>query len=229
MPPKIRGKSNEILESLDLPEQAKPPHLRRNGSPCFVRGTLIETDTGPLPIEVLRAGDLVMTLDSGPMPIRWIGSREVHAHGEHAPVVISAGALGNYRNLTVSPQHRVLINTAKNALLFGETQVLVAAKHLVDGRAIRFDPRPTVRYYHLALESHQAIFSEGIATESLHLGSETLKLLGAETARELLDLFPDVRDGRVTPRTVRACLKAYEGALIQDEIDSTTGVRSAAA
>lgn len=229
MPPKIRGKSNEVLESLDLPEQAKPPHLQRDQATCFVRGTLIETEYGPLPIETLRPGDRVMTLDNGPMTIRWIGNSEFDASGYHAPVRFAAGVLGNYRDLYVSPLHRILINNHNNSLFFGDPQVLVSAKYLVNGKTVRFDPRPTVRYYHLALDSHQAIFSEGIATESLHLGQESLKLLGAETAREILDLFPDVRDGQRIPETVRPCLKAYEGSLIQEELDNTTGVRSSAA
>ena len=41
---------------------------------CFTRGTLIKTDQGERPIEDLLAGDMVLTMDHGYQPIRWIGS-----------------------------------------------------------------------------------------------------------------------------------------------------------
>ncbi len=48
-----------------------------NSVPCFVAGTLIRTPDGDVPIESLRPGDLVLTLDDGPQPLRWVGSRVV--------------------------------------------------------------------------------------------------------------------------------------------------------
>ena len=44
---------------------------------CFVRGTRIATTTGEVPIEALTTGDLVLTLDGAPRPVRWIGHRLV--------------------------------------------------------------------------------------------------------------------------------------------------------
>lgn len=43
------------------------------GVACFCAGTLIETPDGPVPVESLVPGDLVITRDHGPQPLRWIG------------------------------------------------------------------------------------------------------------------------------------------------------------
>ena len=41
---------------------------------CFASGTLIKTPNGQTLIEQLAPGDMVLTMDHGPQPIRWIGS-----------------------------------------------------------------------------------------------------------------------------------------------------------
>lgn len=85
---------------------------------CFGEGTLILTPLGPRPIEQLRLGDRVTTLDNGPQPIRWIGRRvvgagEMQADARLIPVQIGAGVLGNARPLLVSQQHGMLIGGAR--------------------------------------------------------------------------------------------------------------------
>ena len=37
---------------------------------CFAKGTWITTPSGQVPIEKLAAGDMVVTMDHGPQPIR---------------------------------------------------------------------------------------------------------------------------------------------------------------
>ena len=86
---------------------------------CFTRGTLIKTDQGERPIEELAAGDMVLTMDHGYQPIRWIGSSKRAATGDLAPILIRKGALGNDRDLRVSPQHRMLLQGWQAELLFG--------------------------------------------------------------------------------------------------------------
>ena len=77
---------------------------------CFAKGTWITTPSGQVPIEKLAAGDMVVTMDHGPQPIRWISSSKRHAIGDMAPILIRKGALGNTRDLRVSPQHRMLLS-----------------------------------------------------------------------------------------------------------------------
>lgn len=133
---------------------------------CFTPGTLIDTIDGPRPIETICVGDLVLTADSGYQPVIWVGRGKVAAQGRFAPIRISAGALGNDRDLIVSPQHRVLIEGWAAELYAGQDAVLVPAKHLVDGRKIHVMEGGQVEYLHLAFDNHALVRSEGIWTES---------------------------------------------------------------
>lgn len=177
---------------------------------CYCSGTLIETPDGPKPIDRLEIGDLVNTLDNGPQPIRWIGGAQMAGTGVNAPVLIKAGALGNTRDLWVSQNHRILISGAWAELLFGQNQVLVAAKHLVNDMTIRLIPQPLVEYYHFLLDSHEIVFAEACPSESLFPGKQTLNNVTDAEHDEILTLFPDLaRSGTLTP-TARYALKAFE-------------------
>lgn len=184
--------------------------------PCFVAGTLIETGTGPMPVELIRPGDLVRTLDHGMQPVRWVGQKDVPGDGMMAPVLIRAGALGNWRDLWVSPQHRMLVGDWRSELYFGQGQVLVAALHLANGDTIRQIGQRRVRYVHLAFDRHEVVWAEGIPSESLYLGGEALATLGWAARAEIEVLFGDLlREGaeqRMT--TVRHCLRRWESALV---------------
>ena len=182
--------------------------------PCFAAGTLVETDTGPLPIELIRPGDLVQTLDNGLQPVRWAGQRRVPGRGDMAPILFKAGALGNYRDLIVSPQHRMLLRDWRAEMHFGQSEVLVAAKHLVNGTSIRTHPMPRVTYVHLAFDRHEVIWAEGVPSESLHLGAMALASLGDDTRDELLTLFPELRAHSRNMDTARPCLKSWEARLV---------------
>lgn len=160
---------------------------------CLARGTLIECPGTPRRIETLEVGDLVNTLDHGAQPIRWIGSRRVAALGRNAPVRIRAGSLGNISDLWVSQNHRMLIRGPHAELLFGETEVLVAAKHLVNDSSIRIIERPEIEYFHFLFDTHQIVFAEACPTESLFPGNETLNAVTDEARDEIIELFPELR------------------------------------
>ena len=162
---------------------------------CFARGTRIKTADGERVIEALRAGDRVLTLDNGYQPIRWIGSSRRPARGPLAPVRIAAGALGNDRDLRVSPQHRMLLRGWQANLMFGESEVLVAAKALVNDLTIRIEEGGEIEYFHMLFDRHEIVFAEGAASESFHPGQQGWKALDEATRTEILDLFPELGDG----------------------------------
>lgn len=184
---------------------------------CFASGTMIGTGRGQVPVEDIAVGDLVQTLDHGPRPVRWVGARTVPAIGRLAPICIKAGALGNRADLNVSPQHRILLTDARAELYFGESEVLVAAKHLVNGKTIVAAPGGTVTYHHLLFDTHEIVLSEGIPTESLHPNKQSLKGVCAPSRDEILTLFPELGgNAGGIGNTARPCLNKIEAAMLAD-------------
>lgn len=188
-----------------------PLLVKQLGPPCFVAGTLIDTPDGRRPVERLRPGDSVLTLDGGVQPLRWAGRRVVAGRGSFAPVRFAAGVLGNDRPLLVSPQHRVLLGGPQVALLFGAHEVLAAAVHLVDGGAVTRAPQPCVAYHHLLFDGHALVRSNGAASESFFPGDTVLRGDGA-IRTELAALFPGLAAGcgPAAWRTARRVLRGHE-------------------
>jgi len=188
-----------------------------NTAVCFVAGTRIATEKGKRPIERLKRGDLVETVDHGLQPICWIGHMTVSAMGDLAPILIEAGALDNRRDLLVSPLHRVMIGGWQSELLFGEPEVLVAAKMLVNGGSIRALPMDMVSYHHIMFDQHEIVWAEGAAAESFHPGEEGFDALGIKAQAQILAIFPqlmlDGLDGYGP--SARRSLRAHEAALLQ--------------
>lgn len=182
--------------------EAKEVPVKALGPPCFVTGTLIDTPDGPRPVQDIAVGDLVITRDYGPQPVRWAGRRRVAGTGDYAPIRFAPGAMGNARPLLVSPQHRVLVDGWRAELFFAETEVLVAARHLVDGDRVHRLPVAQVTYHHVMFDQHQIIQAEGIWAESFHPG-EVILFADPALRAELFGLFPELgsQGARANQRT----------------------------
>tara|TARA_B100001059_G_scaffold235027_1_gene279354 strand:- start:924 stop:1721 length:798 start_codon:yes stop_codon:yes gene_type:complete len=188
--------------------------------PCFTAGTLIQTARGEQPIETLKVGDRVITLDGGSQILRWIGQRRMNVSPASAPIRILAGALGEgvpEREVRVSPLHRVLVRSAKAQLLFGQDEVLVAAKFLVnDTNILRDHSARVVDYVHLMFDDHALVYTEGLLSESLQAGAAGLALLSPEARGELLSIFPELAEqGHEGHISARPPLSAKESALLK--------------
>ncbi len=171
---------------------------------CFAAGTLIETRDGPRPIEDIAVGDLVRTQDAGYQPVRWHACRTFEATGKQAPIVFETGTIGNDRPLRLSPQHRVVVDDWRAELYAGEDAVLVPAKAFVNGDTITQQCGGTVTYHHIMFDSHQIIYSEGVATESFYPGAVGMSGLEDAVRDELLTLFPELAQDGV-PYGSEAC------------------------
>ncbi|MEL6414468.1 MAG: Hint domain-containing protein [Pseudomonadota bacterium] len=161
---------------------------------CFVRGTNIATRRGAVAIEDLTAGDDVITMDHGFQKIRWIGSTTVPATGDLAPIVIRKGAMGNERDLRVSPQHRMLVRGWHVELMFDQKEALVPAKALINDETVFPLEGGTVDYFHMMFDTHELVYAEGIPSESFHPGHVGLGSFSEDTREEILSLFPQLRD-----------------------------------
>ena len=188
-----------------------------NTAVCFVAGTRLATTKGNRPIEKLRVGDLVKTLDHGLQPIRWIGSMTVAALGDLAPIRIAAGTLDNKRDLLVSPLHRMMLSSWQAELLFGEEEVLAAAKMLINHDTICPVPMAQVTYFHLMFDRHEIIFAEGAPAESFHPGIEGFDALGEAARAEICAQFPLLALGDFSAYgpSARRSLRSHEARLLQ--------------
>lgn len=185
--------------------------------PCFVAGTPIATPHGHVAVETLKPGDLVTTQDDGPQPLRWIGTRTVKAEDNFAPILIRAGTFGQHSDVMVSPQHRVLVRDSLAELLFGETEVLVAAKDLLNDHSVIRKTGGEVTYVHLMFDRHQVVFTEGLATESFLPGPQTTKSFEHEIVAEICAIFPelDPKTGEGYSPAARRTLRHFEADLLR--------------
>ncbi|WP_343069833.1 Hint domain-containing protein [Paracoccus amoyensis] len=167
--------------------------------PCFVTGTLIETDQGQCRVETIAVGDLVMTRDHGLQPVRWrssrrIGPDELRTNPKLLPIRIAAGALGANqpsRDLLVSPQHRILVRSAIARRMFGADELLVPARQLLDLPSVSIvQDAHDVTYVHLMFDHHEVLMSNGAQTESLYPGPQALAALGEKAEQEIMTIFP---------------------------------------
>jgi hypothetical protein len=152
----------------------------------FTRGTRITMSTGmQCKIEDLKVGDRILTRDDGPQTVRWIGQSTTRAVGAFAPIRIAQGTLNNANDLIVSPNHRLFVYQRHDELGAGRSEVLIKAKHLVNGTTVQRQEGGFVDYFQILFDDHQIIFAEGIAAESLQLDERTTPALPARLANEL--------------------------------------------
>jgi hypothetical protein len=108
------------------------------------------------------------------------------------PVRIMADAIAPgvpAQDLVVSPQHRMLIETAATQLWMGEDQVLVKAKDMLHRPGVLRADVNAVRYIHLMCPAHEIILAENAWTESYQPGAASRD--DPELCAELQLLFPD--------------------------------------
>lgn len=157
----------------------------------FTRGTHITLSSGEQRlIEALAVGDRVLTRDDGVQPIRWIGQSTVRAVGEFAPIKIHAGTLNNEHDLVVSPDHRLFIYQRSDEVGAGRAELLVKARHLVNGYTVTQMEGGFVDYFQLLFDSHQIIYAEGIAAETLLINTRTKPVLPADLSSAMGEVIP---------------------------------------
>ena len=189
----VDGRDGSATDSSDGISGSTEPYV---GVICFTPGALIQTPRGPQPVETLRVGDLVRTVDNGDQAIRWISRRRVEFNDgvENAkPVQIKADAFADgipKRDIIVSPQHRFLFREHGTRQ---SDEVFVAAKALTVLRGVRvMKGKRVVEYIHFALSRHEIVLAEGAATESCYLGPVMLQDFAPSQRRRIKAIFPQI-------------------------------------
>lgn len=214
-----------VRNDVALPLASDPvPH---QGMICFAPGTLIATPLGFRPVEALRPGDRVLTRDDGPQPVIWTGGlrltgARLHVMPHLRPVRLRAGAFGAaapFRDLIVSPQHRVLVRGAAARALFNTPEVLVAAEDLADGATVAVDRSlREVTYLHLLFDRHQIVCANGVETESFRPDPAAADMLSPTDRAALLAACPSLTGWLAAAHPpARRLLSATEAAILRHD------------
>jgi Hint domain len=147
-----------------------------NGPQCYRQGTHILTTRGERRIEDLNIGDLVITVSGEPRPIKWIGRRRYGRGplkkwpGDITPVRISRDTFGPnlpHTDLFLSQQHNLFVDG-----------LFIRAVDLLGGTSIVIDPCDAldeIEYLHIKLATHDAIFAEGLPSETLRFNADSTR------------------------------------------------------
>lgn len=160
-----------------------PERFADIASVSFLAGTHLTLANGKqIPVEHLSVGDVLLTRENGPQPVRWIGFQTRRAVGAAAPVRIAEGTLNTSRDLRLSPQHRLFIWQRRDELGTGRAEVMVKAELLVNGDTVVREEGGHVDSYQIVFDGHEIIYAEGIAVESLLVTGQTRALLPEDMA-----------------------------------------------
>lgn len=190
---------------------------------CFTPGTWVDTPKGLTRVEDLRPGDAVQTRDNGMQRIVWSGQRslgtaDLRRNQKLNPILICKDALGKdapNRDMMVSPNHRVLLVDAMADMMFGEPEILIAAKFLTDLPGVSQTQPIATNYIHFMFEQHEVVRGDGLWSESFQPGDYSLRGIDEDSRAELLDLFPELgtKPGLASYAAARLSLKSYEAAV----------------
>jgi Ca2+-binding RTX toxin-like protein len=191
--------------------------------PCFTPGAVIDTKRGPVAVEDIVVGDRVLTRDNGFRTVRWVGrktvsGRDLQAAPQLQPICIRRDAFGPgvpSRDLVVSRQHRMLMSSARAELLFGETEVLACAGHLVGQAGVTLRETTAVTYLHVMFDGHEVIRANGCWTESFQPGASVANAMETAARDEILSIFPELATS-TSPAfaAARPTIRAHEARLL---------------
>ena len=183
---------------------------------CFAAGTWIRVPGGHARVEDLQAGDLVETRDHGAVALLWCAHSDVPGLGRGAPVTLDPAFSGGTAPLVVSPQHRILLRHPALETYFDSTEVLIAAKHLVDGAVVTSRARSHMSYHHVLCPQHEILFANGVEAESLLPGDEVQGVMSAAAQQALASAVSNGPATALSRHTARPVVRRREAVLVRD-------------
>ncbi|APX13257.1 Hint domain-containing protein [Tateyamaria omphalii] len=184
-------------------------------TPSVHPATPIATPGGYRPAGSLRRGDTVITDTGAIVPVLHAVSHTVPARGSFAPIRLRAPHFGLQRDIVVAPEQRLVLRGSEVEYTFGQEAVVVAAKHLINGKgACRISAGNTVEYMQVILPGHEALMAAGCALESLFIGR-----IRRDKARLDASILSDV-PSRLLPEHAHPAyhaLSAFEATTLVDQ------------
>ncbi|WP_425043430.1 Hint domain-containing protein [Primorskyibacter sp. S87] len=176
--------------------------LFENAFCALSRGSLVETESGPIAIEDLLPGDRVMTRDHGTQTVLWKGCTMLipgrpDAKGRtHHLTRIMADSFGMQRPMSgviAGPSARLLATPGHLRALSSGEPLLTPVGEFVDGMNVVETAPPTpVELFHVCLSQHAVIRVDGLEFETYHPGVTALRTLSHAMRSLYLTLFSHI-------------------------------------
>jgi len=169
---------------------------------AFTRGSLVETDYGPVAIEDLFPGDQVLTHSGTYEPVVWKGmttmvpGRKTATGARLALTSFMADSLGMAKPnscVVTGPAARLLRTPAHLRPAEDKGPLLTPVTEFLDGmNIVETTPPAPVDMYHLCLARHAVIRVGGLEFETYHPGPDALRLVSYPIKTLYLNMFPQV-------------------------------------
>ena len=222
------AKSNAILQDPASLRAASRPQLRRfevasllpNGNVAetqhiapalplfedafgaFTRGSLVDTEIGPIAVEDLLPGDRLITHDGSVQTLMWKGSTRMipgrttspgRTHKLTSFMADCFGMQGPMSCVIAGPAARVLYTPPHLRAMSGASPLLTPVHAFHDGISIVETAPPTpVELFHLCLEQHAVIKIGGLEFETYHPGTKALQLTSHAIRTLYLNMFSHI-------------------------------------
>lgn len=169
---------------------------------AFSRGSLVETEHGPVAIEDLMPGDTVLTQDGTSQTVLWKGSvtlipgRE-DTRGRTRPLTrIMADTFGMQKPMSgviAGPAARILGAPAHLRHLNGGAPILTPVAEFQDGMGVIETMPPTpVELFHICVKKHSVIRVDGLLFETYHPGVNAVRMISHSLRSIYLNLFAHI-------------------------------------
>lgn len=169
MPPLFTKAVGPLTLDLGLAPEAPERAPQPGADPWLAAGTAIATPNGAMPIEALRPGMMVETLDNGPQPVR-----AVRAGSKPAPWVTLQAPDGPVQ---AAPGQPVLMAGWEVELYFATEEALAPAGSLAEETS-----ETIAQGFQLVLDRPEIVYAGGLPVESagLKAGSAPRPVLDAQ-------------------------------------------------
>ncbi|MFT4960479.1 MAG: hypothetical protein ACI92Z_001563 [Paracoccaceae bacterium] len=166
---------------------------------AFSRGSIVETDAGPMAIEDLLPGDKVLDINGDAQPVLWKGSTTLNPGSAHSQLHnlrltrLMADSFGMQRPATcmiAGPAARLLHTPMHLRAIAGNNRILTPVQEFVDGmNVIETAPPTPVELFHICLQRHSVIRVGGLEFETFHPGINAARNISHAMRSLFLNLF----------------------------------------